>query len=249
VLSGFHELVQGWFGARFGEPSAPQRRGWPAILAGRDTLISSPTGSGKTLAAFLAGLDRLVRQALDGSLKNETQLLYISPLKALSNDVRKNLEEPLAELQARAVAEQRAMLPIRTAVRTGDTASSERASMLKKPPHVLVTTPESLYVLLTSEGGRKLLAPVRTVIVDEIHAVARDKRGAHLSLSLERLDPALRDRRGGAQAHARPGDRIAARELKRGGEQGAARGRSRSGRAAGARAQDDARVCQHSKTK
>ena len=214
VLSGFHELVQGWFGARFGEPSAPQRRGWPAILAGRDTLISSPTGSGKTLAAFLAGLDRLVRQALDGSLKNETQLLYISPLKALSNDVRKNLEEPLAELQARAVAEQRAMLSIRTAVRTGDTASSERASMLKKPPHVLVTTPESLYVLLTSEGGRKLLAPVRTVIVDEIHAVARDKRGAHLSLSLERLDAlckvsGVRPLRIGLSATQRPIEELA----------------------------------------
>jgi ATP-dependent Lhr-like helicase len=214
VLSGFHELVQGWFGARFGEPSAPQRRGWPAILAGRDTLISSPTGSGKTLAAFLAGLDGLVRQALDGTLKNETQLLYISPLKALSNDVRKNLEEPLAELQARAVLEQRSMLPIRTAVRTGDTASSERASMLKKPPHVLVTTPESLYVLLTSEGGRKLLAPVRTVIVDEIHAVARDKRGAHLSLSLERLDAlckvsGVRPLRIGLSATQRPIEELA----------------------------------------
>ncbi len=206
MLSGFHPLVAGWFKDKFGEPSAPQERGWPAILAGKDTLIAAPTGSGKTLAAFLAGLDQLVRQALTGALRAETQLLYISPLKALSNDVQKNLEEPLAELRARALSQGLALQEIRTAVRTGDTASGERAKMLRKPPHVLVTTPESLYVLLTSEGGRKLLRPVRTVIVDEIHAVARDKRGSHLMLSLERLDalvvldePGLRSPRGDAE--------------------------------------------------
>ena len=211
MLDGFHPLVAGWFSARFGEPSAPQRRGWPAILARRDTLISSPTGSGKTLAAFLAGLDALIRDALQGTLRDETQLLYISPLKALSNDVGKNLDEPLGELRARAAALGLALQPIRTAVRTGDTASGERAAMLKKPPHVLVTTPESLYVLLTSEGGRKLLRPVQTVIVDEIHAVAKDKRGAHLALSLERLEalcPA-RPLRIGLSATQRPIEEIA----------------------------------------
>ena len=188
MVSGFHPLVAGWFTEKFGDPTPAQAGGWPHIQAGRDTLIAAPTGSGKTLAAFLAGLDSLVRDALAGDLRDQTRLLYVSPLKALSNDVRKNLEEPLAELRARAAAQGLKLPLIRTAVRTGDTPQGERAAMLRKPPHALVTTPESLYVLLTSEGGRKLLRHVRAVIVDEIHAVARDKRGAHLMLSLERLD-------------------------------------------------------------
>src|SRR3954470_22836405 len=181
MLEGFHPSVRAWFEARYETPTEPQELGWPRIQRGEDTLIAAPTGSGKTLAAFLACLDAMIREG--HALPDETQVLYVSPLKALANDVRTNLLEPLAELRA---------LPgvpeIRAAVRTGDTPQSERQAMLRKPPHVLVTTPESFYLLLTSEGGRKALRTVRTVIVDEIHAVARDKRGAHLALSLERLD-------------------------------------------------------------
>src|SRR5882762_9225086 len=183
MMTGFHPIVARWFEGRFGTPTEPQILGWPRIQAGEDTLICAPTGSGKTLAAFLACLDRLIREGAAGRLEEGAQVLYVSPLKALANDVRKNLLEPLAELRA---------LPgvpeIRTAVRTGDTPQSERQAMLRHPPHVLVTTPESLYLLLTSESGRKMLRTVRTAVVDEIHAVARDKRGAHLMLSLERLD-------------------------------------------------------------
>ncbi len=177
----FHPAVADWFEKKFGTPTEPQAQGWPHIQARRDTLIAAPTGSGKTLAAFLACLDEMIRQG--PALRSETQVLYVSPLKALANDIRKNLLEPLAELRR-----YEGVPEILTAVRTGDTKQSERAAMLKHPPHVLVTTPESLYVLLTSESGRKLLRTVRTVILDEIHAVARDKRGAHLALSLERLD-------------------------------------------------------------
>ncbi len=181
MLSGFHPAVASWFEGKFGTPSEPQLLGWPHIQRGEDTLIAAPTGSGKTLAAFLACLDAMIREG--AALRDETQVLYVSPLKALANDVRKNLLEPLAELRRlEGVAE------IRAAVRTGDTPQAERVAMLKHPPHVLVTTPESLYLMVTSVGGRKLLATVRTVVVDEIHAVARDKRGAHLMLSLERLD-------------------------------------------------------------
>src|SRR6195256_643814 len=181
MLAGFHPSVRSWFEARYGTPTEPQALGWPCIQRGEDTLIAAPTGSGKTLAAFLACLDAMIHAG--ESLRDETQVLYVSPLKALANDVRMNLLEPLAELRR---------LPgvpeIRAAVRTGDTPQAERQAMLRRPPHVLVTTPESFYLLLTSEGGRKTLRTVRTVIVDEIHAVARDKRGAHLALSLERLD-------------------------------------------------------------
>ena len=211
MLEGFHPLVAGWFERRFGTPTDSQLRGWPAIRSGEDVLIAAPTGSGKTLAAFLSCLDALLRQGLAGTLQPRTQVLYISPLKALSNDVRKNLEEPLAELRTLA-AEQGLLLPlVRTAVRTGDTPSKERAAVFREPPHVLITTPESLYVLLTSEGGRRLLAPVRTVIVDEIHAVARDKRGAHLALSLERLEAVCeaRPQRIGLSATQRPIEEIA----------------------------------------
>ena len=188
MLSAFHPLVARWFAARFGDPTEPQARGWPAIQAGRDVLIAAPTGSGKTLAAFLWCVDDLFRRAAAGTLDDRTSVVYVSPLKALGNDVEKNLLSPLAELREAARAEGLELPEIRTAVRTGDTPARDRAAMLKRPPHILITTPESLYLLLTSEGGRKLLQPARTVIVDEIHAVARDKRGSHLALSLERLD-------------------------------------------------------------
>ncbi len=192
----FHPAVAHWFEGKFGTPTEPQALGWPHIQARRDTLIAAPTGSGKTLAAFLACLDEMIRQG--PALRKETQVLYVSPLKALANDIRKNLLEPLAELRL-----YDGVPDISTAVRTGDTRQSERAAMLKHPPHVLVTTPESLYVLLTSESGRKLLRTVRTVILDEIHAVAKDKRGAHLALSLERLDALC------ASAKAQPGSEAA----------------------------------------
>src|SRR5271157_1218037 len=187
-LAWAHPLVAEWFVARFGSPTEPQEQGWPEILAGRTTLISAPTGSGKTLAAFLICIDRLVRQALDGSLVNRTEVLYVSPLKALGNDIQKNLDGPLSEILALAAERGMLMPEIRTAVRTGDTLAKERRDMLKRPPHILVTTPESLYILLTADKSRAILRNVRTVIVDEIHAVADDKRGAHLALSLERLD-------------------------------------------------------------
>jgi len=173
---------------RFGTPTEPQEQGWPPILAGRTTLISAPTGSGKTLAAFLACIDRLVRKALAGDLADRTEVLYVSPLKALGNDIQKNLEIPLGEILAMAGGRGLLMPEIRTAVRTGDTLMHERRAMLKRPPHILVTTPESLYILLTADKSRAILRDVETVIVDEIHAVADDKRGAHLTLSLERLE-------------------------------------------------------------
>src|SRR5512142_1885274 len=183
-----HPLVREWFVSRFGTPTEPQEQGWPHILAGRTTLISAPTGSGKTLAAFLACIDRLVRKALAGELEDRTEVVYVSPLKALGNDIQKNLEVPLGEILQLAGRNGMLMPEIRTAVRTGDTLMPERRAMLKRPPHILVTTPESLYILLTAEKSRAILRDVETVIVDEIHAVADDKRGAHLSLSLERLE-------------------------------------------------------------
>ena len=178
----FHPAVASWFSQRFGEPTPPQREGWPAIRAGRHVLIAAPTGFGKTLAAFLAAIDSLVRQG--AALADETQILYVSPLRALSNDVQKNLQAPLAEIRAADPS----VPEIRVLVRTGDTSPSERAAMTRRPPHILVTTPESLYLLLTSDGGRGMLSTVRTVVVDEIHALVRDKRGSHLALSLERLE-------------------------------------------------------------
>jgi ATP-dependent helicase Lhr and Lhr-like helicase len=183
-----HPLVRDWFVSRFGTPTEPQQEGWPHILARKTTLISAPTGSGKTLAAFLVCIDRLVRKALSGELTDRTEVLYVSPLKALSNDIQKNLEVPLGEILQ--LAGQRGMLmpEIRTAVRTGDTLAHERRAMLARPPHILVTTPESFYILLTAARSREVLTTVESIIVDEIHAVADDKRGAHLALSLERLD-------------------------------------------------------------
>ncbi|HXW54724.1 MAG TPA: DEAD/DEAH box helicase [Candidatus Cybelea sp.] len=183
-----HPLVREWFLGRFGTPTEPQEQGWPPILAGETTLISAPTGSGKTLAAFLACIDKLVRKALIGDLRDETEVLYISPLKALSNDIRKNLEIPLGGILELAAERGLLMPEIRTAVRTGDTLMHERRAMLDRPPHILVTTPESLFILLTAARSREILRTVKTVIVDEIHAVADDARGAHLALSLARLD-------------------------------------------------------------
>lgn len=186
-LAWAHPLVRDWFVAKMSTPTEPQEQGWPHILAGRNTLISAPTGSGKTLAAFLICIDRLIRKAAAGDLQDRTEVLYISPLKALGNDIQKNLELPLSEILANAGQQGILMPEIRTAVRTGDTLMSERRAMLKRPPHILVTTPESLYILLTADKSRAILRDVTTVIVDEIHAVADDKRGAHLALSLERL--------------------------------------------------------------
>jgi ATP-dependent helicase Lhr and Lhr-like helicase len=181
-------LVRRWFNARFRTVTEPQRLGWPEIRAGRDVLISAPTGSGKTLAAFLMAIDSLVRQAREGELPNRVEVLYVSPLKALSNDVHKNLEIPLAGIAELAREEGVSLAPIRTAVRTGDTPAWERQRMGKEAPHILVTTPESLYILLTAERSRQMLRSVRTLIVDEIHAVADDKRGSHLALSIARLE-------------------------------------------------------------
>src|SRR6201981_1188376 len=186
-LAWAHPLVQDWFVQRFGTPTEPQEQGWPHILAGRTTLISAPTGSGKTLAAFLACIDRLVRKALAGDLTDRTEVLYVSPLKALGNDIQKNLEVPLGEILQLAGERGLRMPEIRTAVRTGDSLMPERRAMLKRPPHILVTTPESLYILLTAEKSRAILRDVETARDAEIQAVADDKRGAHLTISLERL--------------------------------------------------------------
>ncbi|HWP57780.1 MAG TPA: DEAD/DEAH box helicase [Candidatus Acidoferrales bacterium] len=184
----FHPLVQRWFADRFGQPTAAQSRGWHAIARGQSALIAAPTGSGKTLAAFLWSIDRLVRRALAGRLEDKTSVVYVSPLKALGNDIEKNLREPLAQI-LRLAQEKNLFLPqIRVAVRSGDTPARERQLMTRRPPHILITTPESLYILLTAERSRRIVKDLDTVIVDEIHAVAGDKRGSHLALSLERLE-------------------------------------------------------------
>ncbi|MPY87994.1 MAG: DEAD/DEAH box helicase [Luteitalea sp.] len=184
----FHSLVADWFAGRFHEPTPPQASGWRAIASGRHTLIAAPTGSGKTLAAFLWSINGLVEEALAGKLEDRTAVVYVSPLKALSNDIEKNLQEPLRGIREAAAARGLEIPEIRVAVRTGDTAARDRARMLRRPPHILITTPESLFILLTAEGSRRFLSTARTVIVDEIHASAGDKRGSHLALSLERLD-------------------------------------------------------------
>ncbi len=190
----FSPLVARWFAARFGTPTPVQEAGWPAIAAGADVVLAAPTGSGKTLAAFLWSIDRLLARAAAGGLEEHTSVVYVSPLKALGNDVQKNLTAPLAELRALAAEEGHALPELRVLVRTGDTPAGERRTMARRPPHVLITTPESLYILLTAEGSRRFLAGAETVVVDEIHAIAGDRRGAHLALSLERLD-ALAGRR------------------------------------------------------
>ncbi len=215
VLDDFHPLLREWFQARSWTPTQPQVQGWPLIRAGHDVLISAPTGSGKTLAAFSICLDELVQRASTQGLPDETLVVYVSPLKALTNDIRKNLEIPLSEMIE--IAQQRdfSLSQIRTAVRTGDTTTVERARMLRKPPHVLVTTPESLFILLTAEKSRKLFTNVSTVIVDEIHAMAADKRGSHLSLTLARLDHLVREHGGrkpqriGLSATVRPLEDVA----------------------------------------
>ncbi|MGE0517891.1 MAG: DEAD/DEAH box helicase [Candidatus Binatia bacterium] len=184
----FHPLVAGWFADSFAGPTAIQTEGWAHIAAGRDTLIAAPTGSGKTLAAFLWALNGLVERALAGTLEDRIHVVYISPLKALGNDVHKNLQVPLAGIAARAAAAGTPLPEIRVAVRTGDTPQRERALQARRPPHVLITTPESLYILLTAAGSREMLREAGTIILDEIHAVAQDKRGSHLALSVERFD-------------------------------------------------------------
>src|SRR5438477_6708022 len=207
----FHPAVAKWFVGHFAQTTPAQAQAWPAIKAGHHTLIAAPTGSGKTLAAFLAAVDDLVHQGVEGPLADATQVVYVSPLKALSNDIQRNLETPLAGIRAELRRSGLPDIEIRTWVRTGDTSSSERARMRRRPPHILVTTPESLYVLLGSESGRKMLATTRSVIVDEIHAVAPNKRGAHLALSLERLS-ALTSKppiRIGLSATQKPLDEIA----------------------------------------
>ncbi len=211
ALKWAHPLVREWFEGKFGTPTEPQEQGWPHILAEKDTLICAPTGSGKTLAAFLACIDRLVRKAVAGDLLDETEVLYVSPLKALGNDIQKNLETPLGEILELARERGFLMPEIRAAVRTGDTLIHERRAMQKRPPHILVTTPESLYILLTAAKSRELLRSVKTLIVDEIHAVADDKRGAHLTLSLERLDALMpkRPSRIGLSATQQPIELIA----------------------------------------
>ncbi|MEI2455225.1 DEAD/DEAH box helicase [Lysobacter firmicutimachus] len=211
VLDAFHPAVAAWFRAAFAAPTGAQALAWPAIRTGGDTLVAAPTGSGKTLTAFLAAIDALVREGLEQGLRDEVAVVYVSPLKALSNDIHLNLEAPLAGIGAALQAMGLGDPGIRTAVRTGDTSAGERQSMRRKPPHILVTTPESLYVLLGSESGRAMLGAVRTVIVDEIHAVADDKRGSHLSLSLERLGAlcGARPQRIGLSATQKPIDEVA----------------------------------------
>jgi len=210
-LSTFHPVIEEWFRLNVGTPTDVQVQAWPVIQSGADVLIAAPTGSGKTFAAFLSCIDHLFKQALARELDDHTQVLYVSPLKALSNDIQKNLQQPLAEIGTAAMSAGLLMPELRVLVRTGDTPMTERQQMLKRPPHILVTTPESLYILLTAEKSRRLLQTVRTVIVDEIHAVAPNKRGAHLALSLERLEALTltKPQRIGLSATQRPIEAVA----------------------------------------
>ncbi|HZN09076.1 MAG TPA: DEAD/DEAH box helicase, partial [Pyrinomonadaceae bacterium] len=207
----FHPAVARWFERTFSAPTDPQLRAWPEIKQQRHTLIAAPTGSGKTLAAFLSAIDDLVRLGVEGKLDNTTHVIYVSPLKALSNDVQRNLQTPLEGIQKELEAMGLPEVNIRTLVRTGDTPASERTAMTKRPPHIVVTTPESLYILLTSDGGRRMLETARTLIVDEIHAVVSDKRGSHLALSIERLEQLTPNKlvRIGLSATQRPIEEVA----------------------------------------
>jgi ATP-dependent Lhr-like helicase len=211
AASWFHPAVAAWFDLSFTAPTAAQAEAWSTIQAGKHALVAAPTGSGKTLAAFLAAIDALLRQGLDGGLEDQTQVVYVSPLKALSNDIQRNLEAPLAGIRETLRAQGLPDVEIRTSVRTGDTPPGERERMRRCPPHIIVTTPESLYILLGSESGRGMLATTRTVIVDEIHALAPNKRGAHLALSLERLQALCGDRllRVGLSATQKPIEAVA----------------------------------------
>ncbi len=220
---GFHSAIEEWFQSRFSGPTEPQQQGWPAIAAGEHTLIAAPTGSGKTLAAFLACIDRLLKHSLgEGPAANDQlfptselpdgiRVVYVSPLRALSNDMHRNLEVPLKEITQQAESNGSPISPIRIGLRTGDTLPSQRAALVRRPPHILVTTPESLYLMLTSEKGRDALATTETIIVDEIHALVRDKRGSHLSLTIERLESLCgrRLQRIGLSATQKPIERVA----------------------------------------
>ena len=214
-MQDFHPLIAEWFRGRFARPTAPQLEAWPQIRAGRDVLVSAPTGSGKTLAAFLICLDRLVTAGMDRPLDDRISVVYVSPLKALSNDIGKNLETPLAEIESLATARGLPAPAVRTAVRTGDTPAWERERMVRRPPHILVTTPESLFILMTAERSRAALRRTSTVIVDEIHALVDDKRGSHLVLTLARLDDlvikagGVRPQRVGLSATVRPIEDVA----------------------------------------
>ncbi len=185
---GFHPIIARWFRSRFEQPTEPQRLGWPHITAGEHTLIAAPTGSGKTLAAFLACIDRLLKESFAAPLPDEFRVVYVSPLRALSNDMHQNLEVPIAEITELAEAQGEPIPLIRAGLRIGDTSAYKRAAMVRRPPHILVTTPESLYLMLTAPKSREKLRHVETVIIDEIHALIRDKRGSHLALTLQRLE-------------------------------------------------------------
>src|SRR5216117_1281237 len=198
-MPAFLPFVRSWIDDTFAEATRAQREGWDAIASGRDTLIVAPTGSGKTLAAFLWAIDHLCRLALDRQLEDRVYVVYVSPLRALNNDIEKNLRAPLAGIRAAAAADGRKLPEVRVAVRTGDTLAAARQAMTRRPPHVLITTPESLYILLTSAGFRPALAQARFVIVDEVHALMGNKRGAHLALSLERLQALVAEREPGAR--------------------------------------------------
>lgn len=216
-MSQFHPIIEQWFASRFAAPTEPQRLGWPVIAEGGHVLIAAPTGSGKTLTAFLAVIDRLLRRSLKEKLSDGIRVVYVSPLRALSNDMHRNLDTPLREITE--LVEQSDLrtvhgekpTPIRVGLRTGDTSSSQRQTLNRKPPHILVTTPESLYLMLTSAKGRVALRKTETVIVDEIHALVRDKRGSHLALSLERLQALCKKplQRIGLSATQRPIERMA----------------------------------------
>ena len=191
-LAIFDPLTADWFRRTLGKPTAIQDAAWPAIFSGGHTLVSAPTGTGKTLSAFLVFIDRFLAEARSGTLKEQLKLIYISPLKSLAGDIRENLRRPLDGI----LEEERKQNPsaestfskLTIAIRTGDTPQKERRNMIKHPPHILITTPESLFLMLTSQSGKKILCTAQTVIIDELHALIDSKRGAHLMLSLARLD-------------------------------------------------------------